>query len=614
MADDMGVETLGCYGGASYRTPRLDRLAAEGARFSHAYATPLCANTRVQLMTGLYNNRNWTGFGLLPKNARTFGHALQAAGYTTCVVGKWQLHSYDPPDFPGAAARRGQGMEADDAGFDEYCLWHAGHTETKGSRYANPTLFQNGRLLEETEGKYGPDIWADYLCDFIKRHKDTPFFAYYPMALPHWPFVPTPASPEWRTPAGRMREDLKHARDMIEYVDRIVGRVVDAVDESGLGENTLILFYADNGTDWRVASLRNGRLVRGGKGSPTDAGTRAPLIARWTGVTPAGVVADDLIDSTDFLPTLNELAGAPAPEALDGRSFAPRLRGRGVGPREWVYMHQDPRPGWDKERFWLVRFARTRDAKLYEDGRLYDTEADPAEDRPRLPSSDTAATRAARLRLQKVLDAMKPYPRFDPASMRREAPAPHPARNHRFQEREGVVIAEAEAAPLPEDESWRAESSIPGGRGWGYLRALRDQEETPRRGALPFRTKLASSGLWRLAVRHRSDYPEPGRQASFWLRVNEGPWMACRSAAPQPGEWGWDVVADHPEKGPTRLSEIDLPFRLRSGGSTYGSNAPVIWIAPKSDNLKIDRIALYQADRAAQATANDAPPSEFHPW
>ena len=176
MADDIGIEGLGCYGGVSYKTPALDKLARQGMRFTHAYSQPLCTNTRIQLMTGLYNNRNWLYFGILDPTAKTFGHWMQEAGYKTCIAGKWQLQSYDPPDYPGAEKRRGTGMKVADAGFDEYSLWHTGHTEVKGSRYADPTILENGKFRSDLKGGYGPDVWVEYINGFMERNRDEPFF------------------------------------------------------------------------------------------------------------------------------------------------------------------------------------------------------------------------------------------------------------------------------------------------------------------------------------------------------------------------------------------------------------------------------------------------------
>ena len=198
MADDLGREAVGSYGGTSYKTPVLDKLAKTGVRFEHAYAYPLCTNTRVSLMTGKYNYRIWKAFGILDPEQKTFGHLMQDQGYRTCMVGKWQLQSYDPPGYPGGDLRRDKGMKVEDAGFDEYSMWHTGHTEEKGSRYPDPLIYENGKFLNNTNDRYGPDVFTDYLLDFIDRHQDRPFFAYYPMALPHGPFVMSPDNPEWQ--------------------------------------------------------------------------------------------------------------------------------------------------------------------------------------------------------------------------------------------------------------------------------------------------------------------------------------------------------------------------------------------------------------------------------
>jgi len=616
MADDMGRETLGCYGGSSYATPNIDRLAASGLRFEHAYATPLCTNTRIQLMTGKYNHRNWLGFGLLDPREKTFGHYLQAAGYRTCIAGKWQLTSYDPTGFPGSEKRRGKGMHPRDAGFDEYSLWHTGDTETKGSRYADPVIDSNGVMLDG-DGKYGPDVWTDTIKDFITRHREQPFFVYYSMALPHWPFVPTPDSAEWQDPKARLKEDLKHAAEMIEYTDKAVGRIVDHVDQLGLGSKTVIMFYTDNGTDWRVTSRVGEQLVRGGKSFATDAGTRVPLVVRWPETVRAGSSTRALVDSTDFLPTLADLAGAPVPasKALDGRSFGPLLTGTGQHDRSWVYLHQDPRPGWDKDRFSLIRFARDQDFKLYEDGRLYAVNTDPQEDRPAFMGTDNEVSGKVRRRLQDVLDSMLPYPRFDPRDMWRPGNHKDPFSGYRFQQRHAEVIAEVESVTLPGDESWQKENAIPGYLGKGYLRALRNQEEGVGKGVLEFRTKLGSSGTWFLGIRHRSDHYREEKERAFWLRVEEGPWMSCRSHPDlKPGRWGWPILVAHPERGEVPLESLEFEFRLRSNVSTYGKNNPVIAIAPQSQNLKIDRLILYQADRKDIARFPGTPATEYHPW
>lgn len=371
MADDLGIEGLGCYGGESYRTPHLDRLAQGGLRFTHAYSQPLCTPTRVQIMTGKYNHRNWLAFGLLPRGEKTFGHLMSSLGYKTCMAGKWQLTSYDPPDFPGAEKRRGRGTHPGQAGFHEYSLYHSAETEDKGSRYANPTYLENGEL-KTVDGAYGEDLWVDFLLDFMKRNREDPLFLYYPMALPHWPMVPTPISKDWEDPALRLNESTAYFPDMVEYMDKLVGRLVTGIETIGLRENTLILFYSDNGTDRKITSRFRGQEIVGGKNQVGQSGIRVPLIASWPGRIKAGTNSD-LIDASDFLPTLAELGGGEVPDDwfTDGVSFAPRLFGKPGQPRDWCFFWYDPRPGWDKESFRRHVFALDHHYKYFSDGRFY---------------------------------------------------------------------------------------------------------------------------------------------------------------------------------------------------------------------------------------------------
>ena len=268
MADDLGIEGLSCYGSGSYQTPHLDRLAGEGVRYTHAYSQPLCTPTRVQIMTGKYNHRNWLYFGILDPQERTFGHLLQDAGYETAIAGKWQLQSYDPPDYPNANRRRGTGMKVADAGFDEWSLFHSWETEDKGSRYGNPSFERNGDLVGPLENDYGPDTSVEFLLEFMTRERDDPFFAYFAMALPHWPVNPTPDSEEWADPAKRLDESDHYFPDMVHYMDKLNGQLTDGLAEAGLAEDTLILFYSDNGTDTKVTTQFRGEAIQGGKASP----------------------------------------------------------------------------------------------------------------------------------------------------------------------------------------------------------------------------------------------------------------------------------------------------------------------------------------------------------
>jgi arylsulfatase A-like enzyme len=396
MADDLGWEALGCYGGTAYQTPVLDEMARTGARFNHCYSQPLCTPTRVQLMTGRYNFRNYIGFGVLKPGERTFGHMMQDAGYSTCVVGKWQL--WGANDSRGMG---GQGVYPDEAGFDEYCLWQI---ERIGQRYADPLMYRNRREPEELPGAYGPDVATDYLLDFMERQEGRPFFAYYPMILPHDPFAPTPDSPEW--PRGNRRQRApRFFGDMVAYMDGLVGRITGKLDELGIRENTLVMFLADNGTNRRITSATTRGDVTGHKGFPDDGGTRVPLIAHWPGEIPGGRVLDDLVDTTDFLPTIAEVTHArpPSDVQLDGQSFLPQLRGEAGNPREWVFCHYDP----DWGSFGRSRFARDRRWKLYDDGRLYEVATDVLEEHPLDPGAPGSEIVEARRRLQQVLDRLR---------------------------------------------------------------------------------------------------------------------------------------------------------------------------------------------------------------
>jgi arylsulfatase A len=391
LADDLGYETLGANGGTSYRTPALDQLAATGARFTHCYAQPLCTPTRVQVMTGLSNARNYLRFGIMDPQAVTFAHLLKRAGYATGITGKWQL---------------GRDVELPrKLGFDEYCLWQ--HTR-RPPRYANPGLEINGVEKDFSRGEYGPDLIHDYALAFIARHRDVPFFLYYPMILTHAPYQPTPDSRTWDPGAkGEAVNQAKaHFGDMVAYMDKLVGQLVDKLGDLGLRKDTLILFTGDNGTGKGTRSMIGEREVVGGKGSTTAAGMHVPLIANWPGRVVAGNVCSDLVDTTDFLPTLLEAARAPPPDGvkLDGRSFLPQLRGERGRPREWIYSWYSPRQGADLT---VREFAFNPRFKLYRTGEFYDLSRDLEEAQPLAVGTlggDAAA--AARL-LQGVLDQFR---------------------------------------------------------------------------------------------------------------------------------------------------------------------------------------------------------------
>ena len=386
LADDFGYECVTANGGQSYRTPNLDRLAAGGVRFEHCHVQPLCTPTRVQLMTGRYNVRNYLRFGTLLRSETTFAHLLKRAGYATAVCGKWQLgHETDSPQH---------------FGFEESCLWQ--HTR-RSPRYANPGLEYNGQERDFSGGEYGPQLVNDFALDFIARHKNKPFFLYYPMILTHSPFQPAPDSPDWDPKAigERVNHDVKHFADMTAYMDKMIGRVDSRLAELGIRDNTLLMFIGDNGTLGSVTSRFQGADYRGGKGSTTRRGTHVPLIASWPAVVRKGRVNGDLISAADFLPTLCEAAGVHVPDDTDGVSFLLQLRGRRGTPRDWLYCWHSPRQRADptvRERAFDHRH------KLYRDGRFFDLRADPDETAPLELAQLQAEAAAGAKKLQSVLD------------------------------------------------------------------------------------------------------------------------------------------------------------------------------------------------------------------
>ncbi len=399
MADDVGVEAFGCYGGTSYGTPRIDALGAGGLRFTEAYSQPLCTPTRVKLMTGRSNLRNYTRFSILDPSELTIGQVAKEAGYETAVAGKWQLLG---AEHYGELA--GSGTHPRDAGFDRWCLWQV---ETLGSRYANPTLDVDGELQRDIQGAYGPDRTCDFLLDFVAAERDAPFFVYYPMSLVHDPFVPTPDSAA--TEGKRTAQENFH--DMVEYMDKTVGRIEDRLEELGLRENTLLIFTSDNGTSRKIRSMRAGQSIQGGKALSIDAGIHVPLIASWPGVVQPEVECSDLIGFDDFLPSLAELMDAqlPADRIFDGRSFAPQLRGAEGDPREVLTIYSNPRPPGTK-RNPRVRLARDHRHKLYDDGRMYDCTSDPLEEHPLDLSTLPTELRKVHRKLTDALAAMPPEP------------------------------------------------------------------------------------------------------------------------------------------------------------------------------------------------------------
>ncbi|MBI1343305.1 MAG: sulfatase-like hydrolase/transferase [Terrimonas sp.] len=374
MADDIGFETIGSYGSAVYRTPRIDQMVKQGAKFEQCYAQPLCTPSRVKLMTGKSNFRNYERWGYLDQNETTFANMLKAEGYATCIAGKWQL--------------KGDQYAPNKAGFDEYLLWQITFT-SYNERYKNPRVVENGELKKYKDGEYGPELFVNYIKNFMERKKDGPFLVYYPMVLSHRPFVPSPDNGKAyddfvvvnKGESGGSRSDTSFFKDEMAYVDKNVGEIIDKIHELGISDNTLILFTGDNGTGVEIRSMmKDGKIIPGMKGHTNEYGIHVPLVAYWEGKIKPGQVNDILVDFSDFLPTICDAAGVKIPSGFitDGISFLPKLLGQPYTEREWLFCHYDPHKGSYEKR----RFVHNKEWKLYETGEIYHVTADPYEKFP----------------------------------------------------------------------------------------------------------------------------------------------------------------------------------------------------------------------------------------
>jgi arylsulfatase A len=266
-------------------------------------------------------------------------------------------------------------------------------------------MFQSGKKVEGTEGKYGPDYAANFICDFIGRNKENPFVVYYPMILVHNPFDPTPDSVDWNEKKSK-REPLDRFGDMVTYMDKKIGQLVAKLEAEGLRENTLIMITGDNGTNKGIESPwppRNG--IIGGKGQMIDDGTHVAFVANWPGTIKPGTVVESPIDFSDVFPTITEVTGSPAPSDLDGQSMLPLLKGDESNARGWAYVDYSRR-GKPPYR----HFIRTKRYKLYSTGELYDIPNDWMEQNP-LTSPETDGVRK---RLQTAMDNIhKDHPTDD---------------------------------------------------------------------------------------------------------------------------------------------------------------------------------------------------------
>jgi arylsulfatase A-like enzyme len=431
LADDLGYTDLACYGSKYYETPNLDRMAAEGMRFTDGYTCgPNCQPTRAALLSGQYGPRtgvytvgsierfNWRSRPLrpvdnveqLPLEKITIAQSLKAAGYATAMFGKWHLGQ--SPDYHPAQR-----------GFDEAIVSMGQHFD-----------FKTSPEVDYPPGTYLADFLTEKAVDFIRRHKDRPFFLYLPHFGVHSPYQAKKELIERfqaKPPAGGHHNPVYAA--MIASVDESVGRILALLQELKLDERTLVVFSSDNGGvgGYARAGIRRAGTgttdnapLRGGKGMLYEGGVRVPYIFRWPGQIQSGTTCSEPINSVDLYPTLLEVAGARAPAnyPLDGLSYLPLLKGAGKGglERAGIYWHF---PGYlgagaDDWRTTPAGAVRAGDWKLqefFEDGRieLYNLREDIGEQRD-LASSMPDKTRQLHQQLiawREQIDAPMPRPR-----------------------------------------------------------------------------------------------------------------------------------------------------------------------------------------------------------
>ncbi len=344
MADDLGYGDIGCYGSQTIHTPNLDRLASEGMKFNDYHSNgAVCSPTRAALITGKYQQRvgiegvitaaHHRNVGLDLKEI-TMAEALKKAGYITGMFGKWHLgypEKYNPVH----------------QGFDEFRGYVAGNIDYF-SHIDQEGYFDwwKNTVLEDDKG-YSTDLLTNYGIDFINRHKNEPFFLYLPYEVPHYPYQGRHIKPFRKVGVKAahnktIQEDSIPGiyKEMIEVMDEDIGRIIRALKNAHISENTLVFFCSDNGGVKKYG--KHNKPLRGWKAQLYEGGHRVPAIAWWPGKIPAGTRTDETILSMDIFPTLINIAGRTPPEGLDGISFKNVLLQNGNMPDRslfWRFHH-----------------------------------------------------------------------------------------------------------------------------------------------------------------------------------------------------------------------------------------------------------------------------------
>ncbi len=403
LANDFGFELPTYNGGQSYSTPNLDAMASNGMFFQQAYNHPDGSPSRIATLTGKYNFRNFLYWGYLPPDQKTLGNMLQDVGYKTCFAGKWQLSGGD--------------TRIRSAGFDQYLVYLPDGKGQRVNRYKSPKLFSNGAYLpsNQVEGKFSEDLLFNFMSNFIDSSKNNSFFAVYATLLPAQPWVPTPDNPDYAAwdPANdtRLSNKGKYYPGMVNYLDKNIGKIVQKLQAAGVAQNTVILYTSATQTDSRIVSKWRGQKIQGTKTNTFKYGTNIPLLAYWPGHILPGQTSQTLIDFTDFMPTLADIAQIPVPTTygtLDGTSFYDNMLGITGKNRDWVFCQWDNNP---IDNVPVERYINDAELKLYDtvgvgNGKFYNIAVDPYEKSP-IPDSQLTPTQLARKAyFRSVLDTL----------------------------------------------------------------------------------------------------------------------------------------------------------------------------------------------------------------
>jgi arylsulfatase A-like enzyme len=379
LADDLGYPEISCNGSDNYKTPNIDKLASQGLRFTHAYAAPLSGPSRAVLLSGRYAFRtgatNQDATGEMSPDVETFiPKYIKQAGYVSSCIGKWGQLPLGPAEF----------------GFDDYLRFYGSgvymNTPEKTQKYT-----ENGADFVMKDMEYMPDLMNNHLNNFLEKNQKNSFFIYYSLAEVHGLILPTPDS--------KPKSDIY--ADNVTYMDKLVGQLRAKLDQLKLTDNTIIIFFSDNGTAGGRAdrATMGGRRLIGQKGSMEEGGSLEPLIVYWPGVTPVNKVSHDLISSTDFLPTFAEITGSTLPKdkILDGQSFNAQIHGQKGTPRTSLFMQL-------ANNYWV----RSAGWKLNQSGELFDMSKAPF-DEILVPANTTnPAAIEARKMLQAEMDRLNP--------------------------------------------------------------------------------------------------------------------------------------------------------------------------------------------------------------